>query len=91
MVLEELYWTVYTNQSDVEDKVDRVFRYRQFGGHKNREIKSLKIDYYIILVDVGSFRSFIQVRLTIQRIGVSPLLDKKLFIYLMQNLVRLPI
>ena len=26
MVLEELYGTVYTNQSDVEDKVDRVFR-----------------------------------------------------------------
>ena len=65
--------------------------YRQFVGHKNREIKSLKIDFFIILVDLGSFRSFIHVRLTIQRIGVSPLLDKKLFIYLMQNLVRLPI
>ena len=60
-------------------------------GIKTVEIKSLKIDYNIILVDLGSFRSFIQVRLTIQRIGVSAFLDKKLLIYLMQNLVRLPI
>ena len=62
-----------------------IYRYRQFGGHKNRENKSLKIDFYINLVDFRSFRYLIHVRLTIQIIRVSALLDKKLFIYLMQN------
>ena len=54
--------------------------YRQFGGHKNRENKSLKIEINVLLVCFGLFWVFIHVRLTIQRIRIFALLDKKLFI-----------
>ena len=60
-------------------------QYRQFGGHKNRENKSLKIEFNFVIVCFGLFRVFIHVRLTIQRIRIFALLDKMLFIYLMQN------
>ena len=59
--------------------------YRQFGGHKNRENKSLKIEFYFLIVCFGLFWVFIHVRLTIQRIRIFALVDKMLFIYLMQN------
>ena len=55
-------------------------------GIKQGKLIIEKVDFYIILVDFGSFRSFIHIRLTKQRIRVSALLVKKLFIYLMQNL-----
>ena len=60
-------------------------RYRQFGGHKNRENKSLKIEFNFILVCKWLFWVFIHIRLTIQRNRIFAPLDKKLFIYLMQN------
>ena len=59
--------------------------YRQFGGHKNRKNKSLKIEFNFLIVYFGLFWVFIHVRLTIQRIRIFALLDKKLFICLMQN------
>ena len=59
--------------------------YRQFGGHKNRENKSIKIEFDIFIVCIGLFWIFIHVRLTIQRMRIFALVDKKLFIYLMQN------
>ena len=59
--------------------------YRQFGGHKNRENKSLKIEFNFPIVCFGLFGFFIHVRLTIQRIRIFSLVDKKLFIYFMQN------
>ena len=59
--------------------------YRQFGGHKNRENKSLKIEFNFLISCFGLFGIFIHVRLTIQRIRIFALVDKKLFIYLMQN------
>ena len=59
--------------------------YRQFGVHKNRENKSLKIELKFLLVCYGLFWVYIHVRLTIQRNRFFALLDKKLFIYLMQN------
>ena len=59
--------------------------YRQFGGHKNRENKSLKIEFKFLLVYYGLICVFIHIRLTIQRNRIFALLDKKLFIYLMQN------
>ena len=59
--------------------------YRQFGDHKNRENKSLKIEFNFLFVCFGLFWVFIHARLTIQRIIIFALLDKKLFIYLMQN------
>ena len=59
--------------------------YRQFGGHKNRENKSSKIEFNFVIVCFGLFWVFIHVRLTIQRIRIFALLDKKLCIYLMQN------
>ena len=57
--------------------------YRQFGGHKTRENKSLKIEFNFHLVCYGLFWVFIHVRLTIQRNRIFAPLDKKLFIYLM--------
>ena len=65
--------------------------YRQFGGHKNRENKSLKIEFNFLLVCYGLLLVFIHVRLTIQRNRIFAPLDKKLFIYLMQNFRYLPI
>ena len=59
--------------------------YRQFGGHKNKENKSSKIEFNFVIVCFGLFWVFIHVRLAIQRIRNFALLDKKLFIYLMQN------
>ena len=44
--------------------------YRQFGGHKNRENKSLKIEINVLRVCFGLFWAFIHVRLTIQRIRI---------------------
>ena len=59
--------------------------YRQFGGHKNKENKSSKIEFNFVIVCFGLFWVFIHVRLAIQRIRNFALLDKKLFIYLIQN------
>ena len=59
-------------------------KYRQIGGHKNRKNKSLKIEFNFHIVCFGLFLVLIHVRLTIQRIRIFALLDKKLFIYLMQ-------
>ena len=44
--------------------------YSQFGGHKNRENKSLKIEINVLRVCFGLFWAFIHVRLTIQRIRI---------------------
>ena len=61
--------------------MESMFDYR----HKNRENKSLKIEFNFLRVCFGLYWAFINERLTIQRIRIFSLLDKKLFIYLMQN------
>ena len=48
----------------------KSYMYRQFGGHKNRENKSLKIEINFLLVCFLLFWVFIHVRLTIQRIRI---------------------
>ena len=56
---------------------------RQFGGHKNRENKSLKIE--LSSCRLLNILSFTHVRLTIPSNSIFTLLDKQLYIYLMQN------
>ena len=65
--------------------MEKQITYRQFGGHQNRENKSLKIEFNFILVCYGLCWVFIHIRLTIQSNRIFALLDKKLFLYLMQN------
>ena len=65
----------YTNNSGSDVPLYTVYAYfqimyRQFGGHKNRENNSLKIEINFLLVCLGLFWVFIHVRLTIQRIRI---------------------
>ena len=85
MLVVSIPWLALQEHSMLTCWLSLSHGYRQFGGHKNRENKLLKIEFNFLIVCVGLIWVFIHVRLTIQRIRIFALVDKKLFIYLMQN------